>query len=61
MNIALLVPSVAVFLGIIFTLQDWTPKHGVITFVKRSVKTSAIIFVISVVLLAIILSQTKGI
>ena len=61
MNIAALVPSLAVFLGIIFTLSDWSPKMNIGKFITRSLISSGKVFLATVVVLYVLMYISKGI
>lgn len=61
MNILSLVLSLCAFLAIIFTLNDWTPKHGIVALVTRTLISGSKLLVLGVVALAILLIMNKGI
>lgn len=61
MNIATLIPSLAVFLGIVFTLCDWSPKMNIGKFITRSLISSGKVFLLSVIVLYVLMYLTKGI
>ena len=61
MNVLSLGLSLSFFLAVIFTLDDWTPKHGIVTFVRRTLISGSKIFVLCVIALAVLLVTNKGI
>lgn len=61
MNILSLVLSLSFFLGVIFTLDDWTPKHGIVALVRRTLISGSKIFVLCAIVLAVLLMTNKGI
>lgn len=61
MNVIILVPSLALFLGIVFTLCDWSPKMTIGKFITRSLISSGKVFLLSVITLYILMYATKGI
>ncbi|QBZ70739.1 hypothetical protein pETSU_158 [Edwardsiella phage pEt-SU] len=61
MNVLSLVLSLCAFLAIIFTLNDWTPKHGIATLISRTLISGFKLLVISAVVLYILLILNKGI
>ena len=61
MNITTLIPSLAVFLGIIFTLADWSPKMNIGKFITRSLICSGKVFLLSVITLYVLMYLAKGI
>lgn len=61
MNVLSLALSLSFFLAVIFTLDDWTPKHGIVTLVRRTLISGSKIFVLCVIALAVLLVTNKGI
>lgn len=61
MNILSLVLSLSAFLAVIFTLSDWTPKHGIVALVSRTLISGSKIFVLCVIALAVLLILNKGV
>lgn len=61
MNILSLVLSLCAFLAIIFTLNDWTPKHGIVALVTRTLISGSKLFVLCVIAIATLLIMNKGI
>lgn len=61
MSILSLTLSLCAFLAIIFTLNDWTPKHGIVALVSRTLVSGFKLLVICAVVLYVLLILNKGI
>lgn len=61
MDILSLLLSLSFFLAVIFTLDGWTPKHGIVALINRTLLSGSKIFMVCVIILAILLMINKGI